>query len=310
MCAIHRYTLDVLQIGRPTSNVVLNSKDSASRGLPRGTFIASFIQRTYKEHVMDDVKDIQNSSALASFLGGFSVKTSPFGMNSNGERLFRRAEAVVSALHLVTNHVPLDEPIRKDIRHTGLTLLSDILAVRDDMRTTSPHVREVQGSILRLIADVRVLTASNLISLQNAGELVGALDDMGAFLANARRSVQSESLQIIKDDLALSSRTPLGKVRTQKRKGLIKDIGKGQEGYVMSNRSSHARSEAIMKLLSGGEMGIKDIATHLPEYSEKMIQRQLLSLVSNGKVRKTGSKRWSRYSIPGNSGVSVTPGGV
>lgn len=49
----------------------------------------------------------------------------------------------------------------------------------------------------------------------------------------------------------------------------------------------------------GGILGIKDIASNLPQYSEKMIQRELASLVQKGFVQKTGAKRWSRYQVAG-----------
>jgi DNA-binding HxlR family transcriptional regulator len=48
-------------------------------------------------------------------------------------------------------------------------------------------------------------------------------------------------------------------------------------------------------LRSQGELGIKDVVSNLPEYSEKMIQRELAELVAAGRVKKTGLKRWSRY---------------
>ena len=63
-------------------------------------------------------------------------------------------------------------------------------------------------------------------------------------------------------------------------------------------RGSLQRSDRIMDMLKvGGMLGIKDISTNLPQYSEKMIQRELAELVTSGRVRKLGAKRWSRYEI-------------
>ena len=42
---------------------------------------------------------------------------------------------------------------------------------------------------------------------------------------------------------------------------------------------------------------IKDIATDIPNCSEKTIQRELSSLVTDGVVKKEGSKRWTTYSL-------------
>jgi DeoR/GlpR family transcriptional regulator of sugar metabolism len=65
-----------------------------------------------------------------------------------------------------------------------------------------------------------------------------------------------------------------------------------------SNGQMSVRTQSILEILkTSGSMGIKDICSNLPEYSEKMIQRELSELVEVGTVQKTGLKRWSRYSV-------------
>lgn len=69
----------------------------------------------------------------------------------------------------------------------------------------------------------------------------------------------------------------------------------------MSNTkgTTSVRVQNILEVLRvGGSLGIKDIAANLPEYSEKMIQRELLNMASTGRIRKIGLKRWSKYSLP------------
>jgi len=62
--------------------------------------------------------------------------------------------------------------------------------------------------------------------------------------------------------------------------------------------SSGARANQILDILKlGGALGIKDIAANLPQYSEKMIQRELANLVVTRSVEKAGEKRWSKYRI-------------
>ena len=77
----------------------------------------------------------------------------------------------------------------------------------------------------------------------------------------------------------------------------IKDTS-GVSDNVSFRKGLHVREESIIGVLrSGGELGIRDIAANLPEYSEKMIQRHLVDLIEAGKVKKVGLKRWSRYSL-------------
>lgn len=58
------------------------------------------------------------------------------------------------------------------------------------------------------------------------------------------------------------------------------------------------RRNTIIKLIKDmKEVTIKDVSTIVPDVSEKTIQRELLNLVSEGVLKKTGEKRWSRYSL-------------
>jgi len=58
------------------------------------------------------------------------------------------------------------------------------------------------------------------------------------------------------------------------------------------------RRNAVLKLFKKNkEMTIKDISHAISGCSEKTVQRELLSLVSEGVLNKTGERRWSRYSL-------------
>jgi hypothetical protein len=58
------------------------------------------------------------------------------------------------------------------------------------------------------------------------------------------------------------------------------------------------RREAILTVLrSKGPSFIKDISNVIRDVSEKTIQRELQALVLEGKVSKTGERRWTSYAI-------------
>ncbi|HEY4486464.1 MAG TPA: hypothetical protein VJB70_01890 [Candidatus Paceibacterota bacterium] len=58
------------------------------------------------------------------------------------------------------------------------------------------------------------------------------------------------------------------------------------------------RREVIKRLLrSRGALTIKDILMVMPQHSEKTVQRELLSLVAQGGIKKLGERRWSKYTI-------------
>lgn len=64
------------------------------------------------------------------------------------------------------------------------------------------------------------------------------------------------------------------------------------------NRNDTDRTDAIIALLKDkGRITIKDVSVVLKDVSEKTVQRELLSLVASGRVRKEGERRWSTYSL-------------
>ncbi len=260
---------------------------------------------------MQDIKDI---SQFSRSLNGHVVRTSPFGRNASGERAYRRAERLVAALHLLTNHVNQDEPVRQTIRRRGVQLLSNMLDLRDEMRgTSSAKTRAVQASLRELISLVRILTVSGLISFQNADVAIESLDELGNFLNASRRSPLSEDVVLSRDELvggnaifpygkrslAISERGVLSDISGSRASSDVKDkAGRIRRQVLEVDSVMNERAQNIINVLrSGGELGIKDICAHFPEYSEKMVQRELAFLVSDKKVRKRGLKRWSRYSL-------------
>ncbi|MCE9541029.1 hypothetical protein K8R03_00530 [Candidatus Kaiserbacteria bacterium] len=242
-------------------------------------------------------------------MDGHTVRTNPFGENRAGDRAYRRAERIASAIHLLTNHIGSDEPVSSAIRSGAVDLLQQMLLLRDEMRAPqSSFLMAAQARIRQLISLVRILTVSGYISMQNATTMVEALDELGNFMSVAQRSMLSESFSVSRDDL-LDVRTsaPARAVR------IVKDIKDTADAAPLNQSVSDVsesdnsafrkgqitvRAQSILDILqSGGVMAIKDICSNLPEYSEKMIQRELLGLVEGGKVKKTGLKRWSRYTI-------------
>lgn len=262
---------------------------------------------------MDEIRDIRKSDSLSRFLDGHVVRTSPFGRNASGEKSYRRAERLVAALHLLTSHVKENEPVRQSVRSVGITLLSDILALRDEMRiSNSSKIRSAKSTIRELISLVRMLAVSGLISIQNADITVEAIDELGNFLNLSQKTPLSESVTLSRDDLLsgglsaekrtnalIKDRIPTTAIQTDTSASDLTDNTKDITAQPSRTKdaTSTRRREILAVLRSGGEIGIRDISSSLPEYSEKMIQRELASLVVAGNVKKTGLKRWSRYSL-------------
>ena len=255
---------------------------------------------------MDTQKDIQKTDVLTKFIEHDVLKTSPFGENRFGEKAYRRAERMASAIILLTNHISDIDVLKKHARELSVKLLSDVISIKDEMRSSNSELgRELKFTIRQLVSALRLLAISGSVSFQNADSVSEALDELSSFLNSSRRSVLSESISISKDELLdlRDSQPTLSDAKTHERlPRATGDIKDNPQNSGVSYDSSHedkvlsARSKTVVEILRlHGEMGIRDIASNLPEFSEKMIQRELARLVTLGAVKKTGLKRWSRY---------------
>lgn len=269
---------------------------------------------------MDSRKDIQKGSAVAKFIANQTTRTSPFGDNVSADRAYRRVEKIGAAIHLLTNHISDTEYLRVEARRTATSLLSQVLALRDELRSpTATPVREVEATIRYLISLLRMLAVSGHVSSPNADIVSEALDDLGVFIQAAHRSVLSENIRLSRDEFfdvrmrvapnvqtsdsekervvtdAPGAAADTGSVRTSVSGGAPVSV---QEEEGTSRAVTDIRAASILEVLrTGGSWGIKDILAHLPEYSEKMIQRELSELVQKRVVAKQGAKRWSKYSL-------------
>lgn len=260
---------------------------------------------------MDHQKDTQKFEGIVKFVDSQSTKTNPFGENRVGERAYRRSERISAALFLLTSHMSDSEPLKARVREASLALLTDVLALRDEMRSfNSERITALKVSIRKLISLCRILAVSGFVSFQNAGVISEALDELSGFLLASQRSTLSETASFSREDFldVRDTTIPQRSVRelSHKSDSAVKDITGEDDKHVPEKESDSngrdknttARSSAILEVLRvGGSLGIRDVASNLPEFSEKMIQRELAALVQKGVVSKTGLKRWSRYAL-------------
>jgi DeoR/GlpR family transcriptional regulator of sugar metabolism len=72
---------------------------------------------------------------------------------------------------------------------------------------------------------------------------------------------------------------------------------KTRENGSIGTSNSNNRQELIYRIIKqSGPLSIKDIAQNVPGVSSKTVQRELVSLVQSGRLKREGDRRWSRYS--------------
>jgi len=68
---------------------------------------------------------------------------------------------------------------------------------------------------------------------------------------------------------------------------------------VTDQSKGHRRDQiiSIIKSKADSPISIKDITDKIKDCSEKTIQRELIAMVEDGTLKKTGERRWSTYSL-------------
>jgi len=258
---------------------------------------------------MDELKDT-NQSVFSKLLDPV-LQTNPFGVNRSGERAYRRLERIVAGIILLTNHMQGEDELRRLSRNIALSLLAQLLNLKDEMRSlSSTRMREFQASIRHLISLVKMMVFSGFVSFQNAEVAVAALEELNTFVSVSARSPLSESIQLSKEDFMDTHSPYKGHIKDIKDRARIRDnVAIKDMSVMLDTRLAHSdpttvlsqKSEGILGVLkAGGEQSMPDIAAHLPEYGEKTIQRELALLMERGIVKRTGLRRWSKYSLSGS----------
>jgi hypothetical protein len=111
-------------------------------------------------------------------------------------------------------------------------------------------------------------------------------------------SVRYESL---KSDIASSVKDTQSesKIPTESEAIENKDVKQKQKDFTQIQKDNqNIRIRQVLAIFDKGhEYSIKDITDRFPHVSVKTIQRDLLSLVADGKITRSGEKRWVKYKL-------------
>lgn len=201
--------------------------------------------------------------------------------------IYKKTEKLVSALYLLTSFISDREPVKWQLREAGLKLLSQILNLSD---------KPVQGVplITLILSLLEVAYLGGIISQMNHDILRRELENLIQAVGAEEKAVMGGA--VFSPDFFNTPLISKGQDNMSDRLAFVQNKLSVRKEVKKENKSN--RQDLILSLLrAGGELGIKDFTTSIKDCSEKTIQRELISLVSKGQVKKMGEKRWSRYSL-------------
>lgn len=230
--------------------------------------------------------------------------------------VFKKIEKLASAIYLVTNTWNDNEPLKWSLREKSLCLLDELLHRFGEYPHSHKTVLTLLSSQLaEITSEIKLAEIAGLVSEMNGNILKSEYANLQTFLMNNNLGAvsltkdffeageqPSFNIKILSEDLSTPSKSP----NSIGHKGQIKDKVMSFRPKPLSNspatrkiQSNGARREMILKVVKNkGEISVKDVVLVIKGVSEKTLQRELIAMSDEGFLKKTGERRWSRYSLP------------
>jgi len=270
----------------------------------------------------DNSKNFKNLKDNSTNTLGISIKDIPVSIS------YTKTNKLITALYMVTDIIDNNEPLRNKLRTLGANILSDI---HQDPLKAYPRISELM-SFLGIARTLGIISAMNSDILEvEFSELGNSINNASDKKAESATNV--DLAEFFREEFFITSPlasagsvrkfhiTPADHSYLSKRHPNPTNIGvqKGEtllralRGVQMSNKAKgHKTSEdfdvlkrqrraEIVSFIkhNAGSATITDIRTRavgsLANCGEKTLQRELISMLKDHVLKKTGEKRWSRY---------------
>ncbi len=216
--------------------------------------------------------------------------------------LLKKTEKLASAIYLMTNHFLDSEPLKRSLRDKSSNLVSFMIGYKDLNGIQSYSFgKEVESKIIEIVSLLEISQNVGLISKMNFGivqdEFIKLIEVLKTSPLPDTQPVQSQSINqnyfnvggykaSQKVSVEATSQTSLSAPKTLENSPLNATLKKS------------SRQNTILSIIKKkGEVTIKDVSEVIKNCSEKTLQRELNSLLSGGSIKRTGERRWSKYSL-------------
>jgi hypothetical protein len=218
--------------------------------------------------------------------------------------VYKKTEKLASAVYMITNLFVDNEPMKWTLRKKVSELVSFVVNYKDVKDTLmSDFVYTTKTKVLEVVSMLEISMRAGLISSMNfsilKSEFSSLVDVLNSEISKPKDSnheLISSSFFEVKDyqNKAVSSSDfsssgfRVSPVNVKDNQSLVT-----KDEFKRSNRQN-----IILGLIKKKkELTIKDIAQVIKDCSEKTIQRELISFIKAGVLKRVGERRWSKYSL-------------
>jgi DNA-binding HxlR family transcriptional regulator len=260
-------------------------------------------------------KNLKDSTSRTNL--NISIKDTSFSIS------YTKTHKLITALYMVTDIIDKEEPIRSKLRNLGTEIISDIHSMP----------AKAGKKIAETMSFLNIASAMNFISEMNCNilkkeflELEISIQEytntepawLEDFFEEAPLPNSPHPNPLLNKERGNSIHKGHTRIGVQKGSTLMQVLSDKTLGMSDIQHQRHVdvfdvlkkqRRDDILNIIKtiGGGATIKDIkdkiqnspeqASFLVSCSEKTLQRELVSMVRDGVLNKTGEKRWSRYFV-------------
>ena len=212
--------------------------------------------------------------------------------------IYKKTERLAKAIHLITPAFSQSPALRSRIEGISIGLIDAVILPPSETKLALSKELLTLSSLLSLARSSALVSEMNADFIsREAHLLLGEIADYQEprlFMDHVTTLAElfKSSTHVRADKVSRERKAP--EAKQEKSQPALKDT----KGHIKDTPRASGRREAILDVLrSKGPSYIKDISTVIIDVSEKTIQRELSSLVSEGVIEKNGDRRWTTYSL-------------
>ena len=231
-----------------------------------------------------------------------------FSDNADFVFMHKKTEKLASAIYIVTGLLSDSEPIKWTLRKKASELLSFIGSYTSLFSEGhGQFIQTLKLNTLEVVSFLEVSWRGGLISEMNYSILKQEFSSLLSVVLGFADSHKEFRKEHLSNDFFDVPRHASGDSKSYHNERPLVVFGNIQKTTDISIKDRDAirdkgdfkrsnRQNTILNLLKKKEsLTIKDISAVVRDCSEKTIQRELISFISAGILKKTGERRWSRY---------------
>ena len=231
--------------------------------------------------------------------------------------IYNRICRISSAVFLIANSILGEDDLKGQIKNMSLKLVSVSVGIKDSSISDSKKMMsDIEKISLELMSLFNIASVSGFVSEMNSNilreEFNSFIKEISSFYKTIDENTSLKSLvspiNYDNNDLESNIDNNLKKISSVYEHNNIgksdllisgQDLSKKMPSDELKNQKrKEVRKDTIYEFIKRHEnSSIKDILPNIVGCSEKTIQRELISLINEGKIRKIGERRWSKYSV-------------